>query len=109
MASKPEEFDLPEAFELDRFVLSIAGHLVDNLMGATLEQHQTNCANVGDSEEQTCWCRNNDWWLPRGTQNIHIFDFSEQKFVTVVPKSGVDYPILQFLDPDDVNVPKIVR
>ena len=55
------------------------------------------------------WCRNNDWWLQRGTQNLKIFNQSTQEFQTFVPKSGVDYSILSFLELDAVDVPKIVR
>ena len=59
-------------------------------------------------EPDPSWCRNNDWWLQRGTQDLKIFDQSAQEFRTTVPKSGIDYTILTFLDEDAVDVPKIV-
>lgn len=116
-ALKPEEFDLyfrKRRLSWDRFVLSLAESAGLTIFpgGDPRNNIRTSAAPMlwHDAEEpDPAWCRNNDWWLPRGTQNLHIFDFSQQEFVTVVPKSGVDYPILQFLDPDDVNVPKIVR
>lgn len=59
-------------------------------------------------EPDPSWCRNNDWWMERGTQNLKCFDQSAQEFRTTVPKSGIDYTILTFLDEDAVDAPKIV-
>ena len=59
-------------------------------------------------EPDPSWCRNNDWWLQRGTQDLKCFDQSAQEFRSTVPKSGIDYTILTFLDEDAVDVPKIV-
>tara|TARA_B100000085_G_scaffold205297_3_gene188879 strand:- start:1294 stop:2739 length:1446 start_codon:yes stop_codon:yes gene_type:complete len=97
----------------DRFILSIAesvglvcfpgGDVRENIrpFGGPMLWH--------DSEEPNPdWCRNNDWWLQRGTQNLQCFNQSTQEFQTFVPKSGVDYSILSFLELDAVDVPKIV-
>ena len=86
----------------DRFVLSIAESAGLTIFpgGDPRNNIRTSAAPMlwHDTEEpDPAWCRLNDWWLPRGTQNIHIFDFIEQEFVTVVPKSGVDYPVIAFL------------
>jgi hypothetical protein len=54
------------------------------------------------------WCRNNDWWMERGTQRLQAFNATTQEFQSTVPKSGVDYPILSFLSDDDPLTPKIV-
>lgn len=54
------------------------------------------------------WCRNNDWWLERGTQTLRIFDASTGSFRTTVTKSGMEYPVLEILDPGDPNAPVIV-
>lgn len=59
-------------------------------------------------EPDPSWCRNNDWWLQRGTQDLKCFDQSAQEFRSTVPKSGIDYTILTFLDEDAVDAPKIV-
>jgi hypothetical protein len=54
------------------------------------------------------WCRNNDWWMKRGTQDLKIFNQLTNEFQATVPKSGIDYPVLSFLEEDDPNAPKIV-
>ena len=97
----------------DRFILSVAessslvcfpgGDVRENIrpFGGPMLWHDR-------EEPNPDWCRNNDWWVQRGTQNLKIFDQSAQEFRTTVPKSGVDYTILTFLDKDAVDVPKIV-
>ena len=97
----------------DRFILSIAesvglvcfpgGDVRENIrpFGGPMLWHDS-------VEPNPDWCRNNDWWLQRGTQSLLTFNQSTQEFQAFVPKSGVDYSILSFLELDDVDVPKIV-
>ena len=97
----------------DRFILSIAesSGLVC-FPGGDVRQNIRPFAGPmlwHDREEpDPSWCRNNDWWLQRGTQDLKCFDQSAQEFRSTVPKSGIDYTILTFLDEDAVDVPKIV-
>ena len=98
----------------DRFILSIAesvglvvfpgGDVRENIrpFGGPMLWHDR-------EEPNPIWCRNNDWWLQRGTQNLKTFNQTTQEFQTFVPKNGVDYSILSFLELDAVDVPKIVR
>jgi hypothetical protein len=63
-----------------------------------------------DSDEPLAtWCRQNDWWLERGTQRLRIFNASTQAFEDTVSVGGNSFPVLQFLDADDPAAPVIVR
>ncbi|HAX05198.1 MAG TPA: hypothetical protein DCX77_05920 [Acidimicrobiaceae bacterium] len=97
----------------DRFVLTIAesaglvifpgGDVRDNIRpfgGPMLWNDKV--------EPLSSWCRNNDWWMERGTQNLKCFNATTQQFQEIVPKSGTDYPILNFLSDSDPLTPKIV-
>ena len=53
-------------------------------------------------------CRNNDWWLPRGTQALRIFNSATQRFQDFVTKGGVDYPILEKFKRGQPGAPVIV-
>ena len=98
----------------DRFILSIAesvglvvfpgGDVRENIrpFGGPMLWHDR-------EEPNPDWCRNNDWWLQRGTQNLKTFNQTTREFQAFVPKSGIDYSILSFLELDAVDVPKIVR
>ena len=116
-ALNPEEFFMyfrKKRLSWDRFVLSIA-----ESAGLTIFPGGDPRAGIRASgspmlwhdsiEPDPAWCRNNDWWLQRGTQNLKAFNSSTGAFQEFIPKSGTDYPILQFLEPDSPIVPKIVR
>jgi len=63
-----------------------------------------------DSEEpDPTWCRQNDWWLERGTQRLQIFNPALGRFQESVTIGGVDFPVLEFVDPGASNAPVIVR
>lgn len=54
------------------------------------------------------WCRQNDWWMKRGTQRLRIFNASTQVFDETVTAGGVDYPVLEILSPGVSGAPVIV-
>jgi len=54
------------------------------------------------------WCRQNDWWMERGTQRLRIFNASTQVFDEIVTAGGVDYPVLEILSPGTAGAPVIV-
>ena len=97
----------------DRFVLTIAesagltlfpgGDVRDNIRPSNAPMLWNDKGTPLSS-----WCRNNDWWMERGTQSLKCFNATTQEFQSTVPKSGVDYPILSFLSDDDPLAPKIV-
>lgn len=116
-ALKPEEFDLyfrKRRLSWDRFVLSIAesAGLIIFPGGDPRDNIRTSIAPMlwhDGTEPDPLWCRNNDWWLQRGTQDLKCFNQQTGQFQSFVRKGAADYPILSFMDPDDPDVPKIVR
>lgn len=62
-----------------------------------------------DAEEPLAiWCRQNDWWLQRGTQALRIYNAATQSFDATVSISSVDYPVLEFVEPGSSGAPVIV-
>lgn len=55
------------------------------------------------------WCRQNDWWLERGSQRLRIFNASTQQFESTVNVGSSIYPVLEFVEPDAAGAPVIVR
>ncbi len=60
------------------------------------------------TEPLAIWCRQNDWWLKRGSQEIRIFNSSTGVFESTVAVSGVDYPMIEVVDAEAVGAPVIV-
>lgn len=97
----------------DRYVLTVAetigltifpgGDVRDNIRPSAAPMLWNDA-----TQPLTSWCRNNDWWLERGTQQLKIFNAATQQFQTVVTKSGVDYPQLQILEAGAPGAPVIV-
>ena len=114
---KPEEFSQyfrKRRLSFDRFILSIAESAGLIIFPAGDPRNNIRVGSYPmlwhDSEEpDPAWCRRNDWWLPRGTQSLKVFDPTQNTFVETIPKNGIDYTVLSYLDPDDPDVPKIVR
>lgn len=62
-----------------------------------------------DAEEPLdIWCRQNDWWLERGTQTLRIFNAGTQNFDSTVTVGGNAFPVLDFVDPGSPGAPVIV-
>ena len=62
-----------------------------------------------DSEQPlVSWCRNNDWWVERGTQNVKIFNSAAGEFQDTVTVSGVEYPIFETVQTTNPLAPVIV-
>ena len=55
------------------------------------------------------WCRQNDWWLERGTQTLRVFNQGINGFETTVTIAGNSFPVLQVVDPDAPGAPVIIR
>lgn len=115
-AMKPSEFldyFRKRRLSWDRFILTIAesAGMVIFPGGDVRNNIRPNVAPMlwhdRDQPDPT-WCRNNDWWLRRGTQELRIFNQLANQFQDTVTKSGIDYPVLEFLEEDDPNAPKIV-
>lgn len=54
------------------------------------------------------WCRQNDWWLERGSQSLRIFNASTQQFESTVTIGGNSFPVLQIVEPGSAGAPVIV-
>lgn len=55
------------------------------------------------------WCRNNDWWLQKGTQELKIYNFAAKEFRDKVVKGGIEYPILEIIPDTAARKPVIVQ
>ena len=60
------------------------------------------------TEPLASWCRQNDWWLNRGTQELRIFNSAIQKFEPTVSIGGIDYPMVEVVKAGSNNAPLIV-
>lgn len=54
------------------------------------------------------WCRQNDWWLQRGSQRLRIFNSAIQDFEDQVSVASLNYPVLQFVEPGAAGAPVVV-
>jgi hypothetical protein len=62
-----------------------------------------------DSEQPLAiWCRQNDWWLERGTQRLQIFNGGTGRFEPTVTVGGSSFPMLQIVEPGTPGAPVIV-
>jgi len=59
-------------------------------------------------EPLAIWCRQNDWWLERGTKRLKIFNSAASAFEEQVTIGGTPYPILQFVQAGSAGAPVIV-
>lgn len=59
-------------------------------------------------EPEASWCRQNDWWLKRGTQQMRIFNSSTGEFESTVNIGGTDYPMVEEVKEGTPNAPIIV-
>jgi len=60
------------------------------------------------TEPLDIWCRQNDWWLKRGSQSLRIFNSSVGKFESTVSVGGIDYPMVETVEPGSPGAPVIV-
>ena len=59
-------------------------------------------------EPEASWCRLNDWWCKRGTQEIKIFNSTTQRFESTVTIGGVSYPMIEVVKEGSNTAPVIV-
>lgn len=113
---KPDEFMSyfrNRQLSWDRFILTLAesSGLVIFPGGDVRDNIRPNVAPMlwnDKAEPLSSWCRNNDWWMERGTQSLQSFNQSTNSFSKTVSKGGVEYPVISFLDPGDPGSPVIV-
>jgi len=62
-----------------------------------------------DGEEPLAiWCRQNDWWLRRGSQQIRIFNASSGQFESAVTVGATSYPFIERVEAGTAGAPVIV-
>ena len=61
------------------------------------------------TEPEISWCRQNDWWLKRGSQQLQIFNSNTGQFETTVNQDGFDYPMVESVAADAPDAPVIVK
>jgi len=61
------------------------------------------------TEPDISWCRQNDWWLQRGTQSMRIFNSATQAFESTVTQGGVEYPMIEAVDSSSADAPVIIK
>ena len=61
------------------------------------------------TEPDISWCRQNDWWLQRGTQRMRIFNSATQAFESTVTQGGVEYPMIEAVDGSSADAPVIIK
>ena len=62
-----------------------------------------------DSEEPLAiWCRQNDWWMRRGSQAIKVFNGSTGQFEENVTIGAASYPFIEVVEAGSAGAPVIV-
>jgi hypothetical protein len=59
-------------------------------------------------EPLASWCRQNDWWCKRGTQEIKIFNSTTNEFEDTVNVGGTEYPFIEVVEEGSATAPVIV-
>ena len=54
------------------------------------------------------WCRNNDWWIQKGTQELKIYNLAAREFRNKIVKGGIEYPMLELIPATAARKPVIV-
>jgi len=108
------EYNARSRINYDRYILSLAevvglelfpgGDVRDNIRPSSLPMLWN------DAEQPlVSWCRQNDWWLQRGTQRLRIFNSATQQFEAVVNQGGIEYPMVESVVGGAANAPVIIK
>ena len=97
----------------DRYLLSLAEVVGINLFpgGDPREGIRSGSNPIfwnDGTEPLASWCRQNDWWLKRGSQRVRIFNATSGEFESTVNVGGVDYPMIEVVKKTDPGAPVIV-
>ena len=108
------EYNAYNRINYDRYILSLAevvglelfpgGDVRDNIRPSSLPMLWN------DAEQpDVSWCRQNDWWLQRGTQRLRIFNSATQAFESVVNQGGIEYPMVESVAGGSADAPVIIK
>lgn len=88
------------ALNFDRYVMSLAdvvGLILfpgSDVRDAVRPDGRPLLWNDGE-EPLASWCRQNDWWLERGSRRLRIFNAGAQRFEDTVTVGGSSYPMVE--------------
>ncbi len=108
------QYNARNRINYDRYILSLAevvgielfpgGDVRDNIRPSNLPMLWND-----PTEPDISWCRQNDWWLQRGTQRMRIFNSATQAFESTVTQGGVEYPMIEAVDGSSADAPVIIK
>jgi hypothetical protein len=98
----------------DRYLLSLAEVVGINLFpgGDPRENIRSDPRPIfwnDGTEPLAIWCRQNDWWLKRGSQRLRIFNATTNQFESTVTVGGVPFPMVEVVGEKDPGAPVIVK
>jgi hypothetical protein len=107
------EYHARHRINYDRYALSLA-----EVVGLTLFPGSDVRDNIRSDgrpmlwndaiEPLASWCRQNDWWCKRGTQEIKIFNSTTNEFEDTVNVGGTEYPFIEVVEEGSATAPVIV-
>jgi len=108
-----DEYNARHRVNYDRYALALAEVVGLELFPGTDVRNNIRSDNRpmlwNDHEEpEASWCRLNDWWCKRGTQEIKIFNSTTQNFEGTVTIGGVSYPMIEVVKEGSNTAPVIV-
>lgn len=97
----------------DRYILSLADVVgLELFPGSDVRDAVRTDARPmlwNDSQQPLAtWCRQNDWWLERGTKRLRIFNAATMQFESTVTIGAMTYPVVEAVDPSSPGAPVIV-
>ena len=108
------EYNARHRINYDRYILSLAEVVGINLFpgGDVREGIRPSSLPMlwnDPTEPEISWCRQNDWWLKRGTQQMRIFNSATQKFESIVTQGGIEFPMIESVKGGSANAPVIIK
>ncbi len=108
------DYNARHRINYDRYILSLAEVVGINLFpgGDVRESIRPSSLPMlwnDPTEPLAIWCRQNDWWLKRGSQQMRIFNSATQAFESTVTKGGVDYPMIESVAGGSADAPVIIK
>jgi len=108
------EYNARHRINYDRYILSLAEVVGLNLFPDTDVRDNIRPSALpmlwnDPTEPDISWCRQNDWWLKRGSQQMRIFNSATQQFESTVNSGGIDYPMIESVKGGSANAPVIIQ
>lgn len=107
------EYQALRELTYDRYVLSLAEVIGlelfpgSDVREAVRSDQRPMLWNDGE-QPLASWCRQNDWWMERGTRNLKIFNASTNSFDATITVAGTGYPLVQEVAEGSSGAPIII-